>query len=178
MATRNPIPPATTLPDDRLLVFVSSAMPRKRAPGIGRDRDAAVVAVSTMRDLFCVWTWEDCAFAGRFRPDDLYIKQAEKAHFLILIIHDRLTPNTKREYDASVKNHRGQMIFFREGFRLQSTARDFKRKLRDTTYWQYKNPSELKSSIIKSLRGNLLRCAEAGIPASVGTTIDYGRLGV
>src|ERR1039457_6666650 len=80
------IGPADALADDRWLVFVSSAMPRKRDPRIGRDRRVAVRAVSSMADLFRVWTWEDCAFPGRFSPDALYIEKAKNAHVLILII--------------------------------------------------------------------------------------------
>ena len=153
-------------------------MPRSRNPGIAADRSAAKAAVASMEGWFRVWTYEDCAFPGRFPPDKLYIPHAEKAHILILIIHDRLTPNTKREYDASVKNGRSQMIFFREGFRLKPSASDFQKRLRDTTYARYKNLNELKSSIMKGLRGNVLRYAEMGMKASIGTSVDYGRLGV
>lgn len=153
-------------------------MPRKRDNRIGTDRVTATEAARAYSHLFRVWTWEDCAFPGRFPPDTLYIPKAAEAHLLILLIHDRLTPNTKREYDASVKNGRGQMIFFRDGFKLQAPARAFQKKLRDTTYWRYKNLSELKTIIGRGLIANVLRYADHGLKASVGTAVDYGRLGV
>jgi hypothetical protein len=170
--------PLSAADDNRWLVFVSSAMPRPRSRRIGTDRRAAKDAALTQSEWFRVWTWEDCAFPGTFGPESLYLTKAAESHILILLIHDRLTPNTKKEYDISVKNRRGQMIFFRDGFRLDQPARHFRNKLRDATYWRYKNCSELKSIIIRGLRENLLRYATIGQKASIGTTINYGRLGV
>jgi len=164
--------------DYQWLVFVSSTMPRARDPRIAKDRRIAVEAVSSLDGWFKAWTWEDCAFPGRFPPDSIYVKEAERAHILILLIHDRLTPNTKKEYDASVLNQRGQMIFFRDGFRLKPPAREFQKRLKGATYWRYKNLSELKSIIIKDLRGNVLRYADLGMQASVGTSAGYNSLGV
>jgi hypothetical protein len=170
--------PSPATDDSRFLVFVSSAMPRPRSRRIAADRRAAKDAAETQSSLFRVWTWEDCAFPGSFRPEELYLKKAAESHFLILLIHDRLTVNTKKEFDISVKNKRGQMIFFRDGFRLERTAMIFKNRLRNNTYWHYKNCSELKTIVIRGLIQNLLRYADLGQSVSIGTTINYGRQGV
>lgn len=162
----------------RWLVFVSSALPRPRSQLIGRDRLAATRAISELEGLFYAWTWEQCAFPGQFAPPDLYIKEAEKAHMLILLIHERLTPNTKKEYVASVKKRRSQMILFRDGCKLEGETRKFQKKLRAATYFKYKNPSELKSIIINGLQANLLLYATRGLDASVGTRRSYSRLGL
>jgi hypothetical protein len=170
--------PTEAMDDNRWIVFVSSAMPKQRSRQIYHDRHAAKKAAATYSQWFRVWTWEDCAFPGRFSPDDLYLSKAAESHILILLIHDRLTKNTKREYDISVRNRRGQMVFFRDGFRLKQTARNFKDKLRHTTYWQYTNRSELKSIVIRGLRENLLRYANLGQNVTFGTKAQYVRPGV
>ncbi|MDB5296623.1 MAG: hypothetical protein JWO31_2606 [Phycisphaerales bacterium] len=142
------------------------------------DRLAATAAARTLRAFFSVWTWENCAFPGRFKPDALYLEKAAEAHVLILLIDDRLSVNTKREYDASVRNRRSQMILFREGAKLDPSARDFKRKLRGATYWQYGNEDELRTIIYRGLRMNMLRYAKIGMKASIGTRVEYSELGV
>lgn len=96
---------------------------------------------------------------------------------LVLLIHDRLTPNTKKEYDASVKKGRSQIILFRDGFVLKKEAKQFRNQLKKATYFNYRNLSELKSLIIRGLQGNLLRYANIGLAASIGSNVDYGELG-
>jgi hypothetical protein len=148
-------------------------MPRRQDHPILADRRAAANIVRKHEFGFKVWTWEDCNFPGRFPPKDLFLSQASKAKLLILLIHNRLTPNTELEYKASLKQARSQMILFRDGCRLTPDTLRFQKKLNASTYCRYRNRSELRTLILRGLTNNVWLYANRGLEARLGTSTAY-----
>lgn len=152
-------------------------MPRRRGHPILAERRIVADIVRKHEFGFRVWTWEDCAFSGKFPPKDLFLSQASKAQLLILLIHNRLTANTKLEYKASVKERRSQMILFRDGCRLTRETLQFQKTLRAVTYFRYRNRSELRTLIFRGLTNNVWLYANRGLAASLGTATSYAAFG-
>ena len=166
---RYSLPPAVV--SEPWMVFVSSAMPRQKNHPILKERRLAAAVARGHSHGFRVWTWEDCGFPGAFAPKELFVEQATKAQLLILLIHNRLTRNTKSEYRASVRAKRSQMILFRDGCRLEPGTRTFKKTLRTKTYSLYRNRSELRTLITRGLTSNVWLYANRGL--EIGTSSTY-----
>lgn len=169
---RRRVQSTASMDDDCLWVFLCSEMKLKK------ERNAVAACVKERRDLFRLWWWEENAFSGTFRPPEIYVDKAAQADLLILIIGGTLTPNSRKEYAASVHNHRNQLIYFKEGVTLDAKTKAFKRRLKKITYWPFRNTSELRTYVAEHLRRNVVRLARIGTRAAIGTRVDYAALGL
>jgi len=145
---------------------------------LASDRRAVARAVRSLGGLFKVVWWEGNAYPGKFRPDELFMPWAARCDLLILLVGPTLTKNTKREYDLSVRNRRSQLVLFKTCSSRDRSAQRFRSKLHAATYCDYRNGSELRTLVIRALKGNVTRLTRVGQRFDVGTRAHYSQLGV
>ncbi|MCW2961851.1 MAG: hypothetical protein JWM90_2238 [Thermoleophilia bacterium] len=132
-----------------LKVFISSQM---RGLVLDDERKRAVSTVSGLTG-FRPWSWEQDATAGPYCSEGMCIGNARASDALVLILSEELTPVTRKEYEAAIRNQVQCFIFLKHGCSLTEGARNFveAQQRSDTTTEVFKSLDDLEARITRAL---------------------------
>lgn len=131
-------------------IFISSEM---GSGSLRRERKAAAEAINDS-GLAIPWRWEKDAQAGPYSCAKVCLGQARTSDGLVLILADRLTRMTRREYLEARSQHVPRYIMLKEKTNRDKAADRFVRREQNNrcVTGPFRNLSELKTRIIGALR--------------------------
>ena len=138
-------------PPDHLRIFVSSKM---RGGSLAAERAAARDAVDAY-PKHKAWLWERDTAAGPYSSVAACLGKAATSDGLILIVGEDLTPITRREYFAALREGVPPYVFVKDGLARTTKAQRFIRAQQNkkVVTANFANTRELKTQIRAALGG-------------------------
>ena len=130
-------------------IFVSSQM---RGDPLKVERDAVISEIDRWSPLTKAWAWETSAAAGPYSSEAECVGQASTSDGLMLILADKLTPITRKEFEAAKGAGAACFILLKDGATRDGATDTFVEAERfGAITVSFANETELRSHVSSSI---------------------------